>query len=62
MSRLCLDLEEAGESQDLSTAAVILEPLGKEFDRVRTELSALVGRATGCPNWHDPRQAKSNTL
>ncbi|HET7270373.1 MAG TPA: response regulator, partial [Rubrobacter sp.] len=42
MSRLCLDLEQAGESDDLSTAAGILESLSKEFDRVRTELSALV--------------------
>ena len=41
MSRLCLDLEQAGETHDLSAAASILELLNKEFDRVRTELSAL---------------------
>jgi HPt (histidine-containing phosphotransfer) domain-containing protein len=42
MSRLCLDLEQAGESNDLSSAADILELLNKEFDRVREELPALV--------------------
>jgi two-component system, sensor histidine kinase and response regulator len=41
MSRLCLDLEQAGETHDLSAAASILELLNKEFDRARTELSAL---------------------
>ena len=43
MSRLCLDLEQAGESNDLSAAASILESLNEEFDRVRMELPALVG-------------------
>jgi two-component system, sensor histidine kinase and response regulator len=42
MSRLCLDLEQAGESNDLSAAASRLELLKKEFDHVRAELSALV--------------------
>ncbi len=41
MSRLCLDLENAGESNDLPAAA-LLETLEEEFDRVRAELSALV--------------------
>jgi HPt (histidine-containing phosphotransfer) domain-containing protein len=41
MSRLCLDLEHAGEANDLSAAASIVELLNKEFDHVRTELSVL---------------------
>jgi HPt (histidine-containing phosphotransfer) domain-containing protein len=43
MSRICLDLENAGESNDFSTAAGLLEALEEEFDRVRTQLTALVG-------------------
>jgi two-component system, sensor histidine kinase and response regulator len=43
MSRLCLDLEHAGESSDLSAAADILGLLNKEFGHVRTQLTALVG-------------------
>jgi HPt (histidine-containing phosphotransfer) domain-containing protein len=35
MSRLCLDLEQAGESNDLSAAASITERLEGEFERVR---------------------------
>jgi NO-binding membrane sensor protein with MHYT domain/HPt (histidine-containing phosphotransfer) domain-containing protein len=42
MYRLCLGLEQAGESNDLSAAASILELLNQEFDRVRTQLSVLV--------------------
>jgi len=43
MSRLCLDLEHAGVSNDLSTAAHLMETLEREFDHVRTQLTALVG-------------------
>ena len=42
MSRLCLDLEQAGETHDLSAAASIVELLHKEFDHVRAELTVLV--------------------
>jgi hypothetical protein len=41
MSRLCLDLEQAGGSNDLSDAADLLESLKWELDLVRPELSAL---------------------
>jgi CheY-like chemotaxis protein len=41
MSRLCLDLEQAGGSNDLSAAAGLLESLKRELDLVRPELSAL---------------------
>ncbi|HEX2739117.1 MAG TPA: PAS domain S-box protein [Rubrobacter sp.] len=43
MSRLCLDLEHAGESNDIPAAARLLEALREEFDHFRTELSTLVG-------------------
>ena len=41
MSRLCLDLEQAGGSNDLSAAAGLLESPKREFDLVRPGLSAL---------------------
>ena len=41
MSRLCLELERAGGSNDLSAAAGLLESLKREFDLVRPEISAL---------------------
>jgi hypothetical protein len=41
MSRLCLDLEQAGGSNDLSAAAGLLRSLKREFDLVRPGLSAL---------------------
>lgn len=41
MSRLCLDLEHAGDSEDLSGATGLLQLLNKEFEGVRAELLAL---------------------
>lgn len=40
-SRLCLDLEQAGDSEDLSGATGLLRSLNKEFEGVRAELLAL---------------------
>jgi HPt (histidine-containing phosphotransfer) domain-containing protein len=43
MSRLCLDLEHAGEANDLPAADRLLEAIEEEFDHVRAQLTALVG-------------------
>jgi two-component system, sensor histidine kinase and response regulator len=43
MSRLCHDLEHAGEANDLPAAARLLGAIEEEFDNVRTQLTALVG-------------------
>jgi hypothetical protein len=43
MSRLCHDLEHAGEANDLPAAARLLGAIEEEFDNVRTQLIALVG-------------------
>ncbi|HEX6710471.1 MAG TPA: PAS domain S-box protein [Rubrobacter sp.] len=43
MSRLCQELEHAGEANDLSATPRLMEAIEEEFDNVRTQLAALVG-------------------